>query len=874
MESFFTKKEVETTDRVAGKRYTCISCGAFKTCDNPKFAMRGNFEKGIMNIISMPTSMEDSSGQTYKSKEGRYLEKALGEMGIDLHADCINGHAIRCNVNTPSFDYVDCCRKGIMEAIKAHKPKVIVLYGDMALYSVIGGRWKKDLGNINKWNGYLIPDQELGCWILPLLEPGKVMDSKNKVEPTIFKNNLLKLQTALDTPFPKYEEPHIITLEDDLSVLDKIQSGLVAFDYETTGIKPHEPGHRIVCASVAVSENKVYVFKLPDTRQQLKPFLDLLQRKEVGKIAQNMKFEDTWTNVRLRVPVNGWVYDTMLAAHVMDNRTGVKGLKFQAYVHLGVIDYNSDIAPYLKATDNTNTNSINKIMQLFEKPGGTQALLKYCALDSIYEYRLAMKSKPYMLGTVGESPISPSNSSYPHAYNLLHEGTLALAKAERQGLRIDIEYCETQKHRLTKKIEALEKQFYDTAFYRQWCHASKSTVNINSDQQLAFFLYSVRKVKPTKLSESGKGSTDEEALKSLNIPELDLLIKRGKLLKIRDTYLDAFMREQSKGYLHPFFNLHIAKTYRSSSQNPNFQNIPKRDTETMKLVRDAIFPRPGNQLLEMDFSGIEVAIAACYHKDPNMIKYIMDPTTDMHGDMAAQIFMIKNWDRKCKDHKYLRGATKNSFVFPQFYGDYYRNCASNICGNWLSLSMEIPWKKGMGYKFEDGSHISDLLISKGITSYEKFVSHMEKIEKDFWGKRFAVYAKWKETHYENYIKTGYVTLYTGFTCGGVMFKNDVINYPVQGAAFHCLLWMFIQLSKAFEEKGMNTKLVGQIHDAVVLDVHPDELQEVYALIIEYGTKKLLEAFKWINVPLSIEAELCPVDGSWATKQDWDGVVKK
>jgi len=73
---------------------------------------------------------------------------------------------------------------------------------------------------------------------------------------------------------------------------------------------------------------------------------------------------------------------------------------------------------------------------------------------------------------------------------------------------------------------------------------------------------------------------------------------------------------------------------------------------------------------------------------------------------------------------------------------------------------------------------------------------------------------------------------------------------------------------------MNSKLIGQIHDALVFDVHPDELVQVYEMAQDIGVRQLREQFKWINVPLQLEAELCPVDGSWAEKKEWKPVIVK
>ena len=447
------------------------------------------------------------------------------------------------------------------------------------------------------------------------------------------------------------------------------------------------------------------------------------------------------------------------------------------------------------------------------------------------------------------------------AYKLLHKGTLALARAERQGMRIDMEYCEQQHSELSKRIEELENDFRGSPLYKKWEKSTAKRPNIHSNSQLAEFLYGHAGYKPTNLTASGKGSTDEKSLESLDIKEINGLLYSRKLKKIRDTYLGGFMREQVNGFMHPVFNLHTVRTFRSSSNNPNFQNIPKRNKEAMKICRRAIYPREGHQLMEVDFGSLEVRIAACYHEDPTMLTYIQDKSTDMHGDMAEQIFIIKNFDKNIPEYGLLRSATKNGFVFPQFYGDYYKNCAMSMAGEWGGLN-NGKWKKGQGIAMPDGLTLSDHLISKGIKSMDDFIEHVRVIEKDFWGKRFPVYAQWKEKWWEAYQKKGSITMHTGFTCRGLMQKNDAINYPVQGAAFHCLLWCFIRLDEIMRERKWKTRLIGQIHDAIVLDIYPPELEEVKKTMTKVLTKELPEYYTWINVPLEVDADLGPVDASW------------
>ena len=148
-------------------------------------------------------------------------------------------------------------------------------------------------------------------------------------------------------------------------------------------------------------------------------------------------------------------------------------------------------------------------------------------------------------------------------------------------MRVDMAYIERKKEFLTRKIDYLEQELYTTPFFKQWEEFAGGKVNINSNPQLSKFLYNKGGLNlPIKVTtESGQGSTDKDTLTQLNIPALNLMLEIRKIKKIRDTYLDAFAREQVDGYVHPVFNLHLVRTYRSSSDSPNFQNIPKRDVE-------------------------------------------------------------------------------------------------------------------------------------------------------------------------------------------------------------------------------------------------------------------------------------------------------
>jgi len=393
MDGFFNKKETESKSRPGGKVLSCASCGLYKDAKSPKIKAYGEGKKGILIIGDSPDAVDDRKGLPWQGKSGRILRLTLKELGIDLFEDCTCINAVNCHPkekHTPNDYEIDCCRSVMVtKAIEDFNPKVILLLGSTALKSFLSHRWQKDLGGISKWRGWSIPDQDYKCWVFPTFHPSYPEREKGKEVQTIWEQDLKTAIELSKKPFPVFPTPDIQYIT-DLSILTHVRHSF-AFDYETTGLKPHAIGHKIVCCSVAVSPEKVYTFMLPKTKQERKPLTDLLQDYTIGKMAHNMKYEDAWTWNKLRVEVANWEWDSMLAAHVLDNRPGITGLKFQTYITFGVVDYASEITPYLKAVDGKNGNAINRIDELLEKPGGEKMVLKYCALDSHYQYNLSMK---------------------------------------------------------------------------------------------------------------------------------------------------------------------------------------------------------------------------------------------------------------------------------------------------------------------------------------------------------------------------------------------------------------------------------------------------------------------------------------------------
>lgn len=438
------------------------------------------------------------------------------------------------------------------------------------------------------------------------------------------------------------------------------------------------------------------------------------------------------------------------------------------------------------------------------------------------------------------------------AYKLMHQGALALADVEANGIRIDIDYCQKQNVLLEREIKNEQDKLEETKEAKKWRGIYGNKTNYASPLQNTTVFFKHMGYKPHMYTAKGRASVNEESLKTYNTTFTKGMLKIRKLQKTKDTFLAGIIRETTDNYLHPFFNLHTVRTFRSSSDSPNFQNIPIRDKLITKIIRRAFIPRSGQQLIEIDYSSIEVRIASCYHKDPNMLQYIKDPTKDLHRDMAMECYCLS----KSELTKEIRFWGKSGFVFPQFYGDYYVNCAKSMWeeSNVLQTKQRIPLKR----------HLKD----KGFNTYSKFENHIKQVEKHFWNKRFKVYTQWKEDWYNQYLKKGYIDMLTGFRCSGLLSRNDAINYPIQGSAFHCLLWSLIQLNKWMKKEQMKSTLIGQIHDSIVIDVVPEELDEILQVARRIMCVDIRKCWSWIIVPLDIDIEVSPINASWYKKEKY------
>lgn len=440
----------------------------------------------------------------------------------------------------------------------------------------------------------------------------------------------------------------------------------------------------------------------------------------------------------------------------------------------------------------------------------------------------------------------------PEAFQLMMEGSAALTDVEQNGMRIDVNYLDRMLYETQVKIDRMKQGLKQDALWKMWYRRFGYNADLNKRTQLADILYNVlgHEVKHTT-AKGGKPKTDMEALEEIDLPFVKRWVDIQKLQKCRSTYLMGIRREVVDGFLRPFFNLHTTITYRSSSSEPNFQNQPIRDPRQAKLIRRAFIPRSKDHvLLEVDYGALEFRGAAIFWQDPAMVEYASDPNLDIHRDLAAECYLLPT-DRVSKT---ARSRAKNSFTFPELYGSYYRKIAEHM---WTLTSRE-------NIRTADDVDIFEHLRGEGICTAQDFEEHIKKVEQRF-GERFSHWSEQRDVWWKQYLGRGWFPLLTGFVCSGIYKRNDLMNYPIQGPSFHMLLWSLIRLNEWMKSNRMLSKIIGQIHDSIFMDVHKKELDDVLVKTNQVMTRDVRKHWEWIIVPLEIEAELS--ETTWFDKRE-------
>lgn len=863
---FFTSSEL--TKKAAIKvdvdtiKPDCLKCKLYKSCMTPKMPIAGEGRKKILIIGEVPGREEDEYGVPLIGAPGKFLAEELKDIGISLNKDCWKINAVNCyptdsdgKFRQPSHTEIKCCNPYVEKTIRELKPKVIVLLGNIAITSILGNEFSNR--KITRWRNFQIPDEKYGCYILPLFHPSYVVrNEKDKNLRSLFFRDLKSINKCL-----KRDDIQRINHEEKVTILrsfDKIVSVLnrvikrkqkIAFDYECTGLKPYRIGHKIATIAFAVNSNKAYAFPYeyrstwtPKELSKIRSlWAQILSDPEIPKICHNLKFEDSWSKIFFGTRIKNAYWDTMIAQKIIDNRSAAAGLKFQTYVRFGVRPYDKSINPFLKSKDG-EFNTVEK--------APLRELLIYNGLDCIFTFMMFKQQNKYLI----------PRKWLLRAYNFFMRGIRTMGTLQLNGITVDTNFYAKAEIELDEKIKDGKKYLTEGREARKFKEKFQREINVNSNADLGKLFFEVLGKKPVYTA-NGNYKTDKTVLESLNLPFVDKLLSVKKYEKIKGTYLAQFKREVVDDTIHPFFDLHIPVSYRSSSSMPNFQNIPKRDAEAKDITRRGIVPHY-DLLAEVDFSGAEVATSASYHKDKNFINYLIDPHSDMHRDNATDLFLLPKDMLERKDYtkeqkkkvKMIRFFAKNCWTFAQFYGDWFGSCGAVLWENVVDAGLMLP----------NGVSVKDHLEDKGIFELGEvgndgptpgsFLEHCKKVEHKMWNERFPDYTQWKKDINESYQRHGFIETYFGFRFTGYMDWKQCCNYPIQGTSFHLLLFTLTKVDAFIRKHKLKTKLIGQIHDSIILDMPKEEayfvLKNVNKIVAD-----LKNRFQWMVVPMEIEIEL-------------------
>ena len=391
MQGFFNLTKPVSNIRPA----TCgLSCTLNKGCQSPKMPVTGKGRMKILVIAEAPGEQEDEQNIQLIGPAGQLLRKTLAKYDVDLDRDCRKTNAVRCRPpenRKPTRDEIAACQPHIWDEIKTNPPKMILTLGQVALESLLLNHVKK-IGQIGRWRGMTIPDQKAGCWICPTFHPSYILRSqrgraiRGKSLPALSAEELvfgLDIKAALEKveePFPVMLVPEILS-PSQIDFPDMARAGqVIAIDYETTGLRPYRSGHQIVSTGVCWGDKAVAFPMFPKLARQWKK---VLADPGIKKVFHNAKFELQWAQHCLGTETKGVIWDSMIAAHIIDNRRNICGLKHQAYLALGMSDWSGDVK------FDSDINGFNSL----KDSGATEELLKYNAMDAWVTFQLYLRQR-------------------------------------------------------------------------------------------------------------------------------------------------------------------------------------------------------------------------------------------------------------------------------------------------------------------------------------------------------------------------------------------------------------------------------------------------------------------------------------------------
>ena len=563
----------------------------------------------------------------------------------------------------------------------------------------------------------------------------------------------------------------------------------VSLDTETTSTEPIDA--ELVGLSFAVKEGEGYYVPIPENRDEaltiLEEFRPVYENTTILKVGQNLKYDLevlAMYGIRLAAPM----WDTMIAHYLLqpEMRHGMDYLA-EAYLHYKTIHIDTLIGTKERGKP-------QKTMR--EVP--VEDVCPYASEDADITLRLKHVFEP-MLEAEGarrlfeevEMPLMP-----------------VLADMEITGVCLDTEALRQASDVLTASLVALEKEIYTLA---------GTEFNIGSPKQVGEVLFDRLKLLPNaKKTKTGAYSTNEEVLQRIRSkhPIVEKILDyRGKQ-KLISTYLDALPKliNPRTGHVHTSFNQTVTATGRLSSSNPNLQNIPVR-TDDGKEIRRAFVPEPGHLFFSADYSQIELRIMAHLSGDESLIEDFR-LGHDIHAATAAKIFHKDIADVTREE----RGRAKTA-NFGIIYG---------ITAFGLTERLGISRTE------------SKALIDNYFATYPRVHAFMqESIDK-------ARQLGYTETILGRRCYLRDINSANATVRG--LAERNAINSPIQGSAADIIKVAMVRIHHRFNEEGLRSKMILQVHDELNFSVLPEERERVEQIVITE-----MQAAAQMRVPLIADA---------------------
>lgn len=543
-----------------------------------------------------------------------------------------------------------------------------------------------------------------------------------------------------------------------------------SLDTVTTGIDPITA--ELVGMSFSFAENQAFYVPVPANREEALTIVNIFkpafENPDSLKIGQNIKY-DLIMLANYGVTLKGKMFDTMIAHYVL-----------QPELRHGM-DYLAEI--YLKY-------ETIKIEELIGAKGKKQGNMRDLAPEAVYKYACEDADVTLKLKLVLENELETNGVK-----KLFEEIEMplvpVLAYMERNGVRIDTDALKETSRHFTARMNQIEEEVHQLA---------GMGFNIASPKQVGEVLFDRLKiVEKAKKTKTGQYVTSEEVLESLRGKHeiVGKILEHRGLKKLLGTYIDALPQliNPATGRIHTSFNQTVTATGRLSSSNPNLQNIPIRN-EDGKEIRKAFIPDEGSEFFSADYSQIELRIMAHLSNDPHMIE-AFQKDQDIHAATAAKIYKVK-LEEVTREQR-SKAKTAN---FGIIYG-------ISVFGLAERLNVDRKEAKALidGY-FENYPNVKAYMDQSIQEAREK--GYIETI---FKRKRYL-----PDINSKNAVVRGYA-------------ERNAINAPIQGSAADIIKVAMIRIYQRFQEEGIRSKMILQVHDELNFSVLPEEKEKVQQIVI-------------------------------------------